>query len=101
MKEIKETRKKVVEVPVTSYVFNAKYGNLREDLTVENGEIVHTGFWTSRTGGGCVKGDEKFEESCRDTISFISEHNREELKKLYKALSEGSMKEYCKALLCS
>lgn len=101
MRKIKGVRKITVAVPVTRCVFYAKFGDLHENLTVEDGEIVHTGFWTSRTGGGCVKGDETFEESCRDTITFIAEHNPEELEKLCEVLSEGSMKDYCKALRCN
>lgn len=96
MEVIKGTRK--VEVPVTSYKFQANNGDFHQDLTITDGEIVETGCWDSRNGGGCSKGDPWFEKSCRDTIRFIVKYRPEELKNIYNALSEGSMKEFCRLL---
>lgn len=98
MEEIKETRKKVVEVPVTRYRFEAHIGDLHEDLSIEDGEVVHVGYWTSRRGGGSTKGKPDFEKKCRETIAFIVEHKPEELENMVNVLVEGPMKEYVKSL---
>lgn len=98
MKEIKETRKKVVEVPVTRYSFDACIGDLHKDLSIENGEVVHVGYWTSKSGGGSTKYKPDFEKRCRETIAFIAKHKPEELENMANVLAEGPMKEYVKSL---
>lgn len=96
MEEIKVTR--TVPVEVTRYYFEASNGDYHESLTIEDGEIVETGCWDSRNGGGCSKDDPEFEKSCRDTIRFIVKYKPEELRNIHNALSEGSIKGFCRAL---
>lgn len=98
MEIINGTRKVEVEVPVTSYKFQANNGDCHQDLTIRDGEIVETGCWDSRNGGGSSKGDYNFVNSCRDTIRFIVKYNPKELKNIYNALSEGPMKNFCREL---
>ncbi len=90
--------KRTVEVEATIYKFEANSGEYHEDLTIVDGEIQETGCWDSRNGGGRKKGESGFTESCYSTIRFIVKHKPEELKNIYNALADGTMKDFCKRL---
>lgn len=90
--------KRTVEIEVTIYKFEASSGDYHEDLTIVDGEIIETGCWDSRNGGGRKKGETGFNESCYSTIRFIVDHKPEELKNIYNVLADGTMKDFCRKL---
>lgn len=98
METIKGKQTRTVEIEVTTYKFEASSGDYHESLTIVEGEIQETGYWDSRNGGGCSKGESGFADSCYSTIRFIVNHKPEELKNIYNVLADGVMKDFCKRL---
>lgn len=88
-------RQIVTEVEETSYIFKIDdYNGIR----VKDGKItsVWTGDW--RAGGSWDSNDEGFERNAKFIVKRIALENPSDLNNLYKCLSPGEIKDFCKCI---
>ena len=91
MEEIKVTRSEEV------IVYAESDSGVHHNVVIVNGEIARTSWWTERSSGYTkYPGEESFIDVCTTSIRFITTFEPAKLKKIYHALSDGPMKDFCK-----
>lgn len=71
---------------------------LHDEVTIAGGEIVDTACWSRSGAGSRMKGEDGFEEMCRNEMRKICKSKPEELRNIYNLLTDEAMKSYCKEL---
>jgi len=90
-------RQKIIEATATK--FEADNGNdIHMNIFITNGEIVRTDSWSSSGLYIKYKGHPNFVIACCNAIHFIAHRTPKELKNIYYALSDETMKNYCRKI---